>query len=200
MKIDTIIFDFGGVLVDWDPKYVYQELFDEPEKMHWFLENICTNEWNLEQDRGRSLAEGTEILAKQFPEQDELIRAFYGRWKEMLSGEIRGTVEILHELKRKYPVYGLTNWSAETFPVALERFDFFKVFDGIVVSGTEKLVKPDKAIFQLILDRYHLKAENSLFIDDNAKNIRTAEEMGFHAIHFESPEKLKAKLTLMKIL
>ena len=200
MKIDTIIFDFGGVLVDWDPKYVYRQLFDKPEKMHWFLENICTNEWNLEQDRGRSLAVGTEILTKQFPEHDELIGAFYGRWKEMLSGEIPGTVEILLELKREYPVYGLTNWSAETFPVALERFDFFKVFDGIVVSGTERLVKPDQAIFQLILDRYRLKAENSLFIDDNVKNIRAAEEMGFHAIHFESPEKLRAKLTLMKIL
>jgi 2-haloacid dehalogenase len=200
MKIDTIIFDFGGVLVDWDPKYVYQKLFDEPEKMYWFLENICTNEWNLEQDRGRSLAEGTAILAAQFPEHDELIRAFYGRWKEMLGGEIRGTVEILLELKRKYPVYGLTNWSAETFPVALERFDFFQVFDGIVVSGTERLVKPDKAIFQLILDRYQLKAESALFIDDNIKNIRAAEEMGFQAIQFEDPEKLRARLTQINIL
>ncbi|MDP4251303.1 MAG: HAD family phosphatase [Bacteroidota bacterium] len=200
MKIDTVIFDFGGVLVDWDPKYVYQQIFDVPEKMRWFLENICTDEWNLEQDRGRSLAEGTEILTRQFPEHDELIRAFYGRWKEMLKGEIRETVEILHELKKRYAVYGLTNWSAETFPVALERFDFFKVFDGIVVSGTEKLVKPDKAIFQLILDRYLLKAENSIFIDDNAKNITTANEMGFHAIHFENPEKLREKLSSMKLI
>jgi 2-haloacid dehalogenase len=168
--------------------------------MYWFLENICTNEWNLEQDRGRSLAEGTAILAAQFPEHDELIRAFYGRWKEMLGGEIRGTVEILLELKQKYPVYGLTNWSAETFPVALERFDFFQVFDGIVVSGTERLVKPDKAIFQLILDRYQLKAESALFIDDNIKNIRAAEEMGFQAIQFEAPEKLRTRLTQMNIL
>jgi 2-haloacid dehalogenase len=200
MKIETIIFDFGGVLVDWDPKYLYRELFEEPEKMHWFLENICTNEWNLEQDRGRSLAEGTEILTRKFPEHDVLIRAFYGRWKEMLKGEIGGTVEILSELKGKYPLYGLTNWSAETFPVALERFDFFKVFDGIVVSGTEKLVKPDRAIFQLILERYRLKAENALFIDDNIKNIRAAEEMGFPAIWFESPKKLRIRLTQMNVL
>jgi 2-haloacid dehalogenase len=168
--------------------------------MHWFLENICTDEWNLEQDRGRPLAEGTAILVGKFPEYEALIRAFYGRWEEMLGGDIGGSVEILFELKRQYPLYGLTNWSAETFPVALERFDFFKVFDGIVVSGTEKLVKPDSAIFRLILDRYQLKAETALFIDDNIKNIRAAGEMGFHTIHFESPEKLRAKLAHMKII
>jgi 2-haloacid dehalogenase len=200
MKIDTIIFDFGGVLVDWNPKYVYRQLFKKPEDMHWFLENICTDEWNLEQDRGRPLAEGTAILVGKFPEYEALIRAFYGRWEEMLGGDIGGSVEILLELKRQYPVYGLTNWSAETFPVALERFDFFKVFDGIVVSGTEKLVKPDSAIFRLILDRYRLKAENALFIDDNIKNIRAAGEMGFHTIHFESPEKLRAELAQMKVI
>jgi 2-haloacid dehalogenase len=200
MKIDTIIFDFGGVLVDWNPKYVYRQLFKKPEDMHWFLENICTDEWNLEQDRGRPLAEGTAILVGKFPEYEALIRAFYGRWEEMLGGDIGGSVEILLELKRQYPVYGLTNWSAETFPVALERFDFFKVFDGIVVSGTEKLVKPDSAIFRLILDRYRLKAENALFIDDNIKNIRAAGEMGFNTIHFESPEKLRAQLAQMKII
>jgi 2-haloacid dehalogenase len=200
MKIDTIIFDFGGVLVDWNPKYVYRQLFKKPEDMHWFLENICTDEWNLEQDRGRPLAEGTAILVGKFPEYEALIRAFYGRWEEMLGGDIGGSVEILLELKRQYPVYGLTNWSAETFPVALERFDFFKVFDGIVVSGTEKLVKPDGAIFRLILDRYRLKAENALFIDDNIKNIRAAREMGFNTIHFESPEKLRAELAQMKII
>jgi 2-haloacid dehalogenase len=200
MKIDTIIFDFGGVLVDWNPKYVYRQLFEKPEDMHWFLENICTDEWNLEQDRGRPLVEGTAILVRKFPEYEALIRAFYGRWEEMLGGDIGGSVEILFELKRQYPVYGLTNWSAETFPVALERFDFFKVFDGIVVSGTEKLVKPDSAIFRLILDRYRLKAENALFIDDNIKNIRAAGEMGFHTIHFESPEKLRAELAQMKVI
>jgi 2-haloacid dehalogenase len=200
MKIDTIIFDFGGVLVDWNPKYVYRQLFEKPEDMHWFLENICTDEWNLEQDRGRPLVEGTAILVRKFPEYEALIRAFYGRWEEMLGGDIGGSVEILLELKRQYPVYGLTNWSAETFPVALERFDFFKVFDGIVVSGTEKLVKPDSAIFRLILDRYRLKAENALFIDDNIKNIRAAGEMGFHTIHFESPEKLRAELAQMKVI
>jgi 2-haloacid dehalogenase len=200
MAIDTIIFDFGGVLVDWDPKHVYQHLFTEPEKMHWFLENICNEDWNIEQDRGRSLEEGTNILLRQYPEHDALIRTFYGRWAEMLRGEIRGTVEILHELKRKYPVYGLTNWSDETFPIALERYDFFKVFDGIVVSGREKMIKPDKKFFQLILDRYHLKAENSVFIDDNIKNIRSASEMGFHTIRFESPEKLRERLISMKLL
>jgi 2-haloacid dehalogenase len=199
-NIDTIVFDFGGVLIDWNPRHVYKTIFNDEEKMEWFLKNICTNEWNIEQDRGRSLKEGTEILKEKFAEHIELIDAYYGRWEEMLKGEIAETVEILYELKKKFKIYGLTNWSAETFPVALERFEFLKVFDGIVVSGHEKLIKPDKEIFYLLLKRYNLQAGNCLFIDDNIKNVEAATAIGFHTIHFISAEDLKHKLTLMNII
>lgn len=201
MAIDTIVFDFGGVLVDWNPRYVYRQIFDgDEEKMEWFLANICTDDWNVQQDKGRTLAEGTAFLKQQHPEHADLIDNYYGRWTEMLREEITGTVEILHELKKKYKMYGLTNWSAETFPVALQRFDFFKVFDGILVSGEEKLIKPDAAIFELLIKRYDLTPEASLFIDDNKKNIAAADALGFKTIHFTTPEALREKLVALKVL
>jgi len=199
-NIDTIVFDFGGVLVDWNPRHLYKTLLDDEEEMEWFLKNICTDEWNLEQDRGRSLKEATELLTEKFPEHKDLIEAYYGNWEQMLKGEIAETVEILHKLKKKFKLYGLTNWSAETFPVALERFKFFQLFDGIVVSGHEKLIKPEKEIFELLLNRYNLKANNSLFIDDNKKNVQAAANIGFHTIHFTSAENLGEKLISMKLL
>lgn len=183
-KIKNIIFDFGGVLVDWNPTYLYSKEFDNKTEMNHFLEHICTPEWNLQQDAGRSLAEATAILQKEYPEHKELIGYYYGRWEEMLGGVIEESERILRMLKPKYPVYGLTNWSAETITIAYERYDFFELLDGIVVSGDEKLIKPDPKLYQIILDRYNLKANESLFIDDNAKNIETARNMGFHTIHF----------------
>lgn len=199
-NINAIVFDFGGVLIDWNPRHLYKTLLDDEEKVEWFLKNICTDEWNVQQDKGRSLKEGTEILKEKFPEHTTLIEAYYGRWEEMLKGEISETVEILHELKNNFKIYGLTNWSAETFPVALERFDFFKLFDGIIVSGNEKLIKPDKEIFYLLLKRYNLHAQNCIFIDDNIKNVQAAAAIGFHAIFFTSAEELREKLIEMNLL
>jgi 2-haloacid dehalogenase len=199
-NIDTIVFDFGGVLVDWNPRHLYKTLLNDEEKIEWFLKNVCTDEWNLEQDRGRSLKAATELLTEKFPEHTDLIKAYYGNWEQMLKGEIAETVEILHALKTKFKLYGLTNWSAETFPVALERFNFFKLFDDIVVSGHEKLIKPEKEIFELLLNRYDLKAKNCVFIDDNVKNVYAAANIGFHAIHFTTAENLREKLICMKLL
>lgn len=198
--IDTIVFDFGGVLVDWNPKYVYQDIFDTDEEINWFLANICTNEWNLEQDRGRPFAEGVSVLKNKFPDYATHIEAYHLQWEKMLKGEITETVEILKQLKSTYKLYGLTNWSAETFPVALQRFQFLKWFDGIVVSGMEKMIKPNKAFFQLLLNRYNLKAENCVFIDDNIKNVEAALGLGFHAIHFISANDLREKLKLLKVM
>ena len=141
--IDTIVFDIGGVLIEWNPKNLYRELINDEQKTDWFLANVCTNEWNAEQDRGRSLAEGVAVLKEKYPEYSSLIEHYYGQWEKMLKGEISGCVEILKQLKTRYKVYGLTNWSAETFPVALKRFDFLQLMDGIVVSGIEKTIKPD---------------------------------------------------------
>lgn len=198
--INTIIFDFGGVLVDWNPRYVFRDHFQDDEKMEWFLENICTDDWNIQQDGGRSLEEATNLLLKEFPEHRNEIEMYYGKWETMLKDSIPETVEILYELKGKYPLYGLTNWSAETFPIALKRFEFFQVFDGILVSGEEKLIKPDRKIFELMMKKFSLKPENCLFIDDNLKNVEASREFGIETIHFKNPEDLREKLVEMKLL
>ena len=194
--INTIIFDLGAVLIDWNPRYLYRTLFADEQEMNHFLANITTPDWNEEQDAGRSLQEGTELLIKQYPEHQENIRAFYGRWEEMLGCAIEGTVDILRELKGtgKYKIYALTNWSAETFLTALQRYEFLNWFDGIVVSGTEKMRKPSPAFYQLLLDRYHVNASEALFIDDNLRNVLAAQKLGITSIHFSSAEQLKKEL------
>lgn len=200
--IDTIIFDFGGVLIDWNPCYLYQKLFkDEKEMMH-FLTTVCTPDWNEEQDAGRSLKDGTDLLITQFPDMAENIRAYYGRWEEMLGGTIDGTVTILQQLKHNYDykLYGLTNWSAETFPIALKRYEFLNLFDGILVSGTEKLRKPNPKFYQLLTDRFNIIKANSIFIDDNQRNVDAANRFGLPAITFQSAEKLKTDLQKLGIL
>jgi 2-haloacid dehalogenase len=194
MKVENIIFDFGGVLVDWNPRYLYRDYFQDESEMENFLHTVCTDEWNVEQDRGRSLAEGTRLLQDQFPEFHSLIQLYYDQWEVMLHGDIPETVSLFYKLKQKYNLYGLTNWSAETITIAYERFPFFREFNGIVVSGEEKMIKPDQKLYHLLLDRYNLNAENTIFIDDNIKNIKAAEEIGLVAIHFENSNQLHAKL------
>jgi len=193
--IKNIVFDFGGVLMDWDPRYFFRTYFNDDEKMEWFLKNIAKDEWNIEQDRGRTLKEGTELLVMQHPEWEKEIRAYYDNWTVMLKSDIPKNVAILRKLKGKYDLYGLTNWSAETFPYALENYDFFKLFEGkIVVSGTEKLIKPDKEIFEVLLNCYNLKSEESVFIDDNVKNIATAKNLGFKTVLIQPETNLGAEL------
>lgn len=194
MKVENVIFDFGGVLVDWNPRYLFRNYFQDESEMEHFLRHICTDEWNLEQDRGRSLADGTRLLLEKFPEYHSLIQLYYDQWEVMLHGDIPETVSLLYQLKEKYKLFGLTNWSAETIPIAYKRFSFFQAFDGIVVSGEEKLIKPDKKLYHLLLDRYNLKVENTIFIDDNLNNIKAAEDIGLIAIHYENSSQLKAKL------
>lgn len=201
MKIKNIIFDFGGVLMDWDPRYFFKDYFKDDEKMEYFLENIAQDEWNIEQDRGRSLSEGTEIQVKKFPEWEKEIRAFYDNWTVMLKSDIPQNVDVLRQLKNTdYQLFGLTNWSAETFPYALENYDFFQLFDGkIVVSGTEKLIKPDPKIWHVLLERYNIHAEESVFIDDNSKNIEMAQSLGFNTIHIQQDTDLKQELTRLGV-
>lgn len=194
--ITTLIFDLGAVLIDWDPRHLYRKIFAEESQMQHFLQKVCTPEWNEEQDGGRSLQEATELLVSRHPEHEENIRHFYGRWEEMLAGPIEGTLCILKELKEsgKYKLYALTNWSAETFPIALERFDFLGWFDEIVVSGKEKDRKPFASFYQLLLNRYGVHPGEAIFIDDNQRNVLAAEQLGITSIHFTTPNQLRAQL------
>jgi 2-haloacid dehalogenase len=199
--INTIIFDLGAVLIDWHPEYLYKKLFSDEAEMKYFLANVCTPHWNEEQDAGRSIKDGTEALIQQFPEQEENIRAFYSRWDEMLNGPVDGTLQIFTRLKQsgKYKLYALTNWSTETWPIALNKFDFLNWFDGIVVSGHEGIRKPAPEFYQLLLDRYNINTEEALFIDDNLRNVIAARAMGIESIHFTSAEKLNHQLVQHKI-
>ena len=195
-KINAIIFDLGGVLIDWNPRYLYRKIFRTEAEVSWFLENICTADWNDEQDAGRSFEEATRELIMKHPEFEEPIAAWHSRWQETISGPIEGTVDILKNIKasEKFRLYALTNWSAETFPWALENFHFLHWFEGIVVSGVEKCRKPGREFFQILFDRYNVKPAEALFIDDNLHNIRGAKSLGLNTIPFESPEQLHREL------
>ena len=199
--IDTVIFDLGGVLIDWNPRYLYRKIFKTDEEIEWFLGNICTAEWNDLQDEGRSFAEATEELIARHPEWEMPIRAWYDRWEETISGPIDGTVEILRTVRSSnHNLYALTNWSSESFPIALKKFDFLNWFDGIVVSGVEKMRKPDPRFFRVLFDRYTVEPGRSVFIDDNEKNIHAGRELGLNVIRFVSPEQLRADLTKLGIV
>ena len=200
--LTTIIFDLGGVLIDWNPDYLYQKIIPDAQERATFLRTITTPDWNEEQDAGRSLADATALLIAQHPQQAELIGHFYGRWAEMLGGAIAGTVEVLRELRAdgRYRLYALTNWSAETFPVALAQFDFLHWFAGILVSGAEKMRKPTPAFYQLLFERYAIRPAEALFIDDNLRNAEAARAVGLPTILFESPEQLRRVLTERGVL
>jgi 2-haloacid dehalogenase len=198
----NIIFDLGGVLIDWNPRYLYRKIFRTEHAVNHFLDNITTSDWNEEQDAGRPLTVATQLLTDQYPEYTPEIEAFYGRWEEeMLGGPVEGTVDVLRSFIEHpdYKVLALTNWSAETFPFALSKFDFLHWFEGILVSGEEKIKKPDPGIYQLMLERYNLDPLSTVFIDDNLRNIQAAEKAGIKGIHFINPGQLKSSLIQLGI-
>ena len=200
--IKAIIFDLGNVLIDWNPAYVFDPMFDDEVRKNYFFQNICTPDWNEEQDAGRPIKQATEELVAKHPEWKDYIEAFYGKWTDMLGGPIQKSVDIFRELKEKeqYKLYALTNWSAELFPIALERYEFLHWFDGRVVSGEEKMRKPFPKFYQVLLDRYELKPEQTLFIDDSLRNIKAAEELGIVSIHFKSSVQLREELKKRGVL
>ena len=194
--INTVVFDLGGVLLDWNPDYVYQSVFPDVEKRIWFYKNICTPDWNEEQDAGRSLSEATELLVKKFPSHEKEIRMYYDRWEEMLGGPIEGTLKILHDLKfnTSLKLYALTNWSNETFPIALQKYDFLHWFDGRIVSREEKTRKPFLDIYQRLIERFGINPLQAIYVDDNLRNLLPAKELGFTTIHFNNPQQFKKEL------
>jgi 2-haloacid dehalogenase len=195
-KIETVIFDLGNVLIDWNPRYLYRKIFKTEEEVTWFLENICTSAWNDEQDGGRSFEEATDYLLARHPEWEEPIRAWYGRWQETIAGPLHDTVEILKHIKENTNcrLYALTNWSEQGFPWAYNTFEFLSWFEGIVVSGVEKTRKPFPEFYKILFDRYQVDPATAIFIDDNIKNIEGAKAVGLHAIHFQTASQLKDAL------
>lgn len=193
---DTIVFDLGGVLIDWNPRYLYRKLMKSEAEVERFLTEVCTQAWNHEQDAGRSLAEATAWLVAQQPAWEAEIRAYYDRWEEMLGGPIHGTVELLESLRDggRYRLYALTNWSAETFPTARRHYDFLNIFAGIVVSGEEKVAKPEARIYQILLDRYAIDPARAIYIDDSLANVQAAQQLGMEGIHFYAPMQLREAL------
>lgn len=202
MPRTTVIFDFGGVLIDWNPRYLYRKLFGGNDAaMEDFLATVCNSAWNVRQDGGRPIAEATRLLTLAHPHHAALIAAFYARFDEMMPGPIEGTVAILAELrKRGVPLYGLTNFSAETYPIALARFPFIGWLDGVIVSGEHGIVKPDPAIYRLLTDRFGIDPSSAVFIDDVKRNAEGAETIGIKGIHFTGPAALRAELVTLGLL
>ena len=191
----VVVYDLGGVLIDWNPRHLYRKLIEDETTMEWFLAEVCHTAWNEEQDRGRSFAAAIEEAAARHPEYRPLIEAYFERWAEMMAGEIEGAVAILEELRTSgHELHALTNWSAETFLHARERFAFLEWFESILVSADVGLIKPDPAIFRLLLERIGRTPAECIYIDDNPKNVASAAALGLDAIAFQGAPELRAEL------
>jgi len=196
--ISAVVFDIGGVLLEWDPRHVYRDVFDDEAEMERFLTEVCSREWHEDNDRGVRYAESCAALAARFPEYASEIFLWGERTEDMIVGTIDGTVEVLRELQAAgVPCYGLTNMEAETYPVRLERYDFLRSLEGTVVSSHEGVVKPDPEIFRRLFERFELVPETTVFIDDAERNVEAARALGMHAVRFTGPAQLRAQLVAL---
>ncbi|MPZ60219.1 MAG: HAD-IA family hydrolase [Propionibacteriales bacterium] len=192
----VVVFDVGGVLMDWSPEYLFRRVIAEDDTREWFLREVCSPEWNLRQDRGRSWAEAVAEATSRYPEYEDWIRAYDERWLETIGGMYDETVAVLRELRAAgVPVYGLTNFSAEKWALARDRIDVLREFDGVVVSGEERVAKPDERIYRILLTRYGLDPARTFFTDDNDPNVRAARDLGIDAERFTTAASLRAQLT-----
>jgi 2-haloacid dehalogenase len=201
-QYDAILFDLGGVLIDWNPRYLYRAHFaDDEAAMEHFLTHVCAGDWNHEIDAGKRFADAVAERQRLFPNHAELIALWESGWERMLGDAIAETVAILEELKaRGLRLYALTNWSYETFPIARQRFDFLNWFQDIVISGEVKLAKPDPRIFELARTRCQLAPGATVYVDDAPRNVEVARTLGFHALHFQEPPRLRRELAALNLL
>jgi 2-haloacid dehalogenase len=200
---DIVVFDLGGVLVDWNPRHLYRKLFPgDAAAMEEFLATVCTQEWNRRQDAGRSFAEAARVLKAQHPpEKAALIDAYGERFQEMIAGSIADTVDILAELRQRgTPLYALSNWSAETYRPAVPRFEFLGWFAGIVISGEEGVIKPDPLLYQILFERFAIDPDRAVYIDDSRVNAEAASALGMHGIHFTAAAALRTELVGLGLL
>lgn len=197
----VVIFDLGGVLIDWNPRHLYRTLFDDEDAMEWFLAEVCTGVWNAEQDAGRPFEDGVAELAGRYPEFRPLIEAYWRRWPEMVSGPIEGSVALLDELRgADCELHALTNWSAETFALTRPRFAFLEWFETILVSAEVGLIKPDPRIFARLVERIGRRPRECVYVDDSRPNVVMAEHMGFDTIHYRDPGQLRGALVERELL
>ena len=200
-NIKAIVFDYGNVLLEWDPRHVYRRYFDNDEDIDRFLHEVDFMGWNAQQDRGRSFKAGVADHSQKFPQYAHLFQAYHDHWKDSIGNPLVDTVEILKELKQAgYPLYGLSNWSAETFPYARAKHEFFGLFDDMVISGEVGHVKPEPEIYHILLEKIGRPANECLFIDDSLPNIKQAEKLGIQGIHFRSAEQLRFELGKLNLL
>jgi len=189
------LFDLGGVFFDWDPKNFFKDKFDNQSEMNFFLDNICNNDWNLQQDKGRLIIDAENDLISKFPNYEEKIKMYYPNHRKMIKGIFHESIELLYELKKKnYSCYILSNWSSETFEGMTDEYNFLKDFDGMIISGDIKLVKPDKKIFELAIEKFNLTPNETIFIDDRIENINSAQNLNFKTVHLTDPKRIKAKI------
>lgn len=200
-KAQVVIFDLGGVLLDWNPRHVYRRYFQADEQVDQFLAEIDFAGWNRQQDLGRSFADGVTLLSKEFPQYASLIRAYHEHWEASIAGPIEGSVEMVRRLKAAgYPLFALTNWSAETFPIARAKYRWLSLFESILISGEVGMAKPDPRIYNLMLQRIGRPSTECVLIDDAPANIQAAAKLGFQTIHFESAMQLATQLRELSLL
>ena len=198
---DTVIFDLGGVLIDWNPRHLFRKLFDDEQAMEHFLGHVCTPEWHLQHDAGKQFAETRDELRQRYPEHAALIDAFGDRHDEMMAGAVEGTVVLLERLAAaNVPLFAITNFPAQMYPVARQRFPFLRLFRDVAVSGYERLVKPDPALFHILLRRNDIASSRAVFIDDTLRNVEAANALDLHGIHFTSPEALERELRALGLV
>lgn len=194
--IKNIIFDFGGVLVDWNPHHLYDTYFGDKDSADWFLSNICTMDWNMQMDAGKPFEQGVAEKIAQYPQWEKEIRLYWERWIDMMGDTIPNMYDWILQLKQQgYAIYGLTNWSTETFIQVKDKYSIFQLMDGIVMSGEERVTKPDAKIYHILLNRYQLSPEECVFFDDNLNNVIAAQNIGIHAVQFQSTEQAKRELS-----